>query len=85
MQEVVLAVWLEAQISKDEILELYLNRVYFGAGACRHRSGGADNIFGKSARDVTLAEAAILAGVLKAPTTTIRRTDPDAAARRAAG
>src|SRR5439155_9210281 len=66
-QEAVLAIWLETKFSKDEILQLYMNRVYFGGGAVGIEKA-AQKYFGKSARDVTLAEAAILAAVLKAPT-----------------
>jgi len=66
MQEAVLALWLEYTYSKDEILQLYLNRVYFGGGAYGVESA-AERFFDKSARSVTLAEAAVLAGVLKAP------------------
>ena len=66
LEEVLIAVWLEARLSKNEILELYLNRVYFGAGAHGIESA-AERYFGKSARNVTLAEAAVLAGLLKAP------------------
>jgi penicillin-binding protein 1A len=66
MQEAVLALWLEYKYSKEEILQLYLNRVYFGGGA-HGVEAAAKRFFAKSARDVTLAEAAVLAGVLKAP------------------
>ncbi len=66
IQELILAFWLEANYSKAEILELYLNRVYFGAGATGV-DAAARRYFGKSARDVTIAEAALLAGLLKAP------------------
>ncbi len=62
----ILAVWLEASLSKKQILELYLNRVYLGAGAYGV-DAAAHRYFGKSARDVTLAEAAAIAGLLKAP------------------
>ena len=61
-----LALWLERKFSKDEILELYLNRVYFGAGAYGVEAA-AQRYFGKSARQVTLAEAAMLAGLVKSP------------------
>src|SRR5262245_19390016 len=81
-QEAVLAIWLETQFSKDEILQLYMNRVYFGGGAVGIEKA-AQKYFGKSARDVTLAEAAILAGVLKAPTTYNPITNPDGANKRA--
>ncbi len=81
-QEAVLAIWLETQFSKDEILQLYMNRVYFGGGAVGIEKA-AQKYFGKSARDVTLAEAAILAAVLKAPTNYNPITNPDAANKRA--
>jgi penicillin-binding protein 1A len=80
-QEAVLAMWLETQFTKDEILQLYMNRVYFGAGAVGIEKA-AQKYFGKSARDVTLAEAAILAAVLKAPTTYNPMTNPEAATKR---
>jgi penicillin-binding protein 1A len=66
VQEVILAGWLEARLSKQRILELYLNRVYFGGGAYGV-DAAALRYFGKSARNITLAEAAMLAGMLKAP------------------
>ncbi|WP_119388671.1 transglycosylase domain-containing protein [Taklimakanibacter lacteus] len=81
-QEAVLAIWLETKFTKDEILQLYMNRVYFGAGATGIEKA-AQKYFGKSARDVTLAEAAILAAVLKAPTTYNPINNPDAANKRA--
>ena len=65
-EEVLISIWLEARLSKNEILELYLNRVYFGAGAHGIESA-AERYFGKSARHVSLSEAAVLAGLLKAP------------------
>ncbi len=66
LQEAVLALWLEYKYSKDEILQLYLNRVYFGGGAYGVEAA-AQRFFRKSARHVTLSESAVLAGVLKAP------------------
>ncbi len=66
LRELFLALWLEARLSKDQILELYLNRVYFGAGAYGIEAA-ARTYFGKSARDLDLAESAMLAGLLKAP------------------
>ncbi|MEO1065933.1 MAG: transglycosylase domain-containing protein [Pseudomonadota bacterium] len=66
VQELVLALWLEATYSKDQIIEMYLNRVYFGAGAYGV-DAAARRYFQKSARDVNLGEAAILAGLVKAP------------------
>jgi penicillin-binding protein 1A len=66
IEEVVLALWLELRLSKSEILELYLNRVYFGGGAYGIEAA-AQRYFDKSARSLTLAEAAVIAGLLKAP------------------
>ncbi|OYX15309.1 MAG: penicillin-binding protein [Rhizobiales bacterium 32-66-8] len=66
IQEVVLALWLEQKFSKAEILDLYMNRVYFGAGAYGVEAA-AQRYFGKSARTVTLPEAAMLAGIVNAP------------------
>ncbi len=66
LQEVVYAIWLEQRFSKDEILELYLNRVYFGGGTYGIEAA-ARHYFGRSARSVTLPQAALLAGLLKAP------------------
>jgi len=82
IQEVILAEWLELRLSKREILELYLNRVYLGAGAYGV-DAAAHRYFGKSARHVTLAEAATLAGLLKAPAHYSPITDPNAAEGRA--
>lgn len=65
-QEMLLALALERRYSKDEILALYLNRVYFGAGAWGAEAA-ARRYFGKSARDLSIGEAALLAGLLKAP------------------
>ncbi|MDP2619329.1 MAG: PBP1A family penicillin-binding protein [Hyphomicrobiales bacterium] len=66
VQEMILALWLEWHYSKDQILELYLNRVYFGAGTYGVEAA-AQRFFGKSARQATLPQAAVLAGLLKAP------------------
>ena len=65
-QEMLLALWLEHTFTKDQILELYLNRVYFGAGTYGV-DAAAKKYFGRSARDVTIYQAAMLAGLLKAP------------------
>ena len=83
IQELILAVWLEANHSKDEILELYLNRVYLGAGAYGV-DAAARRYFGKSASEVTLAEAAILAGLLRAPSRWAPTRNPEGAEARAA-
>ena len=82
LQEVVLALWLEKHYSKDDILQLYLNRVYFGSGATGIEKA-AQVYYKKSAADLTLAEAATLAGVVKAPSATNPISDPQAAADRA--
>ncbi len=66
LEEALLALWLEARLSKDEILTLYLNRVYYGAGT-HGIDAAARRYFGKSARFLNLGEAAMLAGLLKAP------------------
>ncbi len=67
IQEALLAVYLEMSFSKDEILAIYLNRVYFGAGAYGI-DAAARRYFNKPASRLTLVEGAILAGLLKAPT-----------------
>ena len=67
IQEAILALWLERKYSKDQILELYLNRVYFGSGAYGVEAA-AQKYFGKNARNVSLSEAAVLAGLMKSPT-----------------
>ena len=82
LEELALALWLEADYSKDEILELYLNRVYFGSGAYGVEAA-AQRYFGKSARAVTLGEAAILAGLVKAPSRLAPTRNPDGARERA--
>ncbi len=82
VQEVLLALWLEQKHSKDQILEMYLNRVYFGSGAYGVEAASR-RYFGKSARDVSLSEAALLAGLLKAPSKLSPVRDPKAAEARA--
>lgn len=67
IKEAFLALWLEFHLTKDEILKLYLDRAYMGGGA-HGVVAAADYYFGKSAKDLTLAEAAMLAGLFKAPT-----------------
>jgi penicillin-binding protein 1A len=66
LEEVIYAIWLEQRFTKDEILELYINRVYFGGGTYGVEAASR-HYFGKSARSVTLSQAALLAGLLKAP------------------
>jgi penicillin-binding protein 1A len=82
IQEVVLAIWLETKFSKDEILQLYLNRVYFGGGATGIEKA-AQTFYHKSATELSMMEAATLAGVLKAPTTYNPLTHPEESAARA--
>lgn len=82
VQEVLLAFWLEQNHTKDQILEIYLNRVYFGSGSYGV-TAASRRYFGTSARDVTLSQAAILAGLLKAPTRLSPARDPKAAEERA--
>ncbi|MCU0832406.1 MAG: PBP1A family penicillin-binding protein [Rhizobiaceae bacterium] len=66
INEAFLALWLEANLSKSEILQLYLDRAYMGGGTFGI-TAAADFYFGKQLKDVTLAEAAMLAGLFKAP------------------
>ena len=82
IQEAILAVWLERSYTKDQILELYLNRVYFGSGAYGVEAA-AQRYFGKSARSVSVAEAAMLAGLVQAPSRLAPNRNPEAAERRA--
>jgi penicillin-binding protein 1A len=82
LQEVELALWLERKHSKAELLELYLNRVYFGSGAYGVEAA-AQRYFGKSAKHVTLAEAAMLAGLVKSPSRLAPNRNPEGAEKRA--
>ena len=66
VQEALLALWLEQNLSKDEILSAYMNRVYLGSGTYGFEAA-TQLYFGKSARQTNLLESAILAGLLKAP------------------
>jgi penicillin-binding protein 1A len=67
INEAFLAIWLETRLTKNEILKLYLDRAYMGGGTFGV-DGAAHFYFNKSVRDVNLAEAAMLAGLFKAPT-----------------
>ena len=80
LQEVELALWLERKYSKHEILELYLNRVYFGSGAYGVEAA-AQRYFGKSAKNVTVPEAAMLAGLVKSPSRLAPNRNPEGAER----
>ena len=83
LQEIVLAIWLEHKFTKAQILELYLNRVYFGSGAYGVE-GASQRYFGKSARQLALPEAAMLAGLVQAPSRLAPSHNQDGAQRRAA-
>lgn len=82
VQEVLLALWLEQKYTKDQILAMYLNRVFFGSNAYGVEAASR-RYFNKSARDVSLGEAAVLAGLLKAPSRLSPARDPEAANARA--
>jgi penicillin-binding protein 1A len=82
LQEVLLAVWLERKFSKTQILELYLNRVYFGSGSYGIEQASL-RYFGKSAKQLNVAEAAMLAGLVKSPTRLAPNRNFDAAEKRA--
>ena len=82
IKEAFLALWLESRLTKDEILKLYLDRSYMGGGAFGVEAA-AQFYFGKSIREVNLAEAAMLAGLFKAPTKYAPHVDLAAARARA--
>lgn len=82
VQEAVLALWLESKFTKDEILQLYLNRVYFGSGAYGIEQA-AHTYFNKSASELSIMEAARLAASLKAPSTYDPSKHPDESTARA--
>jgi penicillin-binding protein 1A len=81
LKEAVLALLIERRYSKDRILELYLNQIYFGHGAFGVEAA-AQTFFGKSVGQLTLAESALLAGLPKAPAAYSPFDHPDAAKRR---
>ncbi|HEV2747160.1 MAG TPA: transglycosylase domain-containing protein, partial [Allosphingosinicella sp.] len=82
VREGILALALERRFSKDQILELYLNRVYFGGGAYGI-DAASRRFFGHSADRLTLSEAAIIAGLVKAPSNYSPTADAEAARGRA--
>ncbi|HEY0184332.1 MAG TPA: PBP1A family penicillin-binding protein [Rhodopila sp.] len=82
VQELLLTLWLERHFTKQEILEIYLNRVYLGSGAWG-MDAAARMYFGVSARRLTLAQAAVLAGLPRAPSRFNPRVNPAAALARA--
>ncbi|MCA0317326.1 MAG: PBP1A family penicillin-binding protein [Proteobacteria bacterium] len=82
VQEALLALWLEHNYSKDQILELYLNRVYFGAGAYGIEAA-ARRYYDKPATALTLQESAVIAGLVKAPSRLAPTRNPQEAQERA--
>jgi len=82
VQEIILAVWLELKFTKKEILALYLNRVYFGAGAYGIEAA-AQRYFNKPASRLSVGEAALLAGLMKGPSRYSPLSDTARAERRA--
>ena len=84
VQEIALALQLERRMSKPQILEAYLNAVYFGHGA--YGIEAASNVyFDKTAAELTLAEGALLAGIIKAPSTYAPHLNPERAVARRNG
>ncbi len=81
-QELLLAFWLEQKFTKQQILSLYLNRVYFGGGAYGI-DAASHKFFGHSARTLSVAESAILAGLVKAPSRYAPHINPEGAWQRA--
>jgi penicillin-binding protein 1A len=82
VREAILALALERRFSKDQILELYLNRVYFGGGAYGI-DAASRRFFGHSAKSLSTSEAAIIAGLVKAPSNYSPTADAEAAKGRA--
>ena len=83
VQELLMALWLEKRFSKEQILTLYLNRVYLGSGTFGV-DAAAKRYFDVSARKVDLYQAAVIAGLLKAPSRYSPLNDPEASRRRTA-
>ena len=82
LQELLLAFWLEMSFTKEQILTLYLNRVYFGSGVFG-LSAAAQHYFGKAVKGLEVQEAAMLVGILKAPSRYNPRTNLSVAKKRA--
>jgi 1A family penicillin-binding protein len=82
VQEAMIALWLEARLDKPEILARYMNAAYFGAGAVGV-DAAARRYFGKPAAQLSLSEAAMVAGLLRAPSALAPTRNPDAAWERA--
>lgn len=83
LQEAVLAIWLEAQLSKDDILSRYLSSAYFGDNVFGLRAA-ARHYFSRSPEELSVEQAALLAGLLKAPSSLAPTKHPEAARERAA-
>lgn len=83
VQEAILAIWLEYKFTKTQILTIYLNRVYLGSGTFG-LSAASQHYFGKKPKDLTLYEAAVIAGLLKAPSKYSPSNNPQLADQRAA-
>lgn len=82
-QEMMISIWLEQTFTKDEILEMYLSRVYFGSGAWGLEAA-SQTYLGKSAADLSFPESAMMAGLLKAPSRYNPVAHPERAAKRTA-
>ncbi len=82
-REIILAMALERKFTKEALLELYLNRVYFGGGAYGI-DAASRRFFGHPATNLNIGEAAVIAGLVKAPSRYAPSADPEAARRRAA-
>jgi penicillin-binding protein 1A len=82
IREALLAIKLEQMFSKDEILTLYMNRTYFGSGIYGFEAA-AERYFDRPARELTIFQAAVLAGLLKAPTHYNPMREPERAKQRA--
>ena len=80
-KELLYAVALERRLTKDQLLERYLNQVYFGSQAYGV-AAAAEEFFGADVKDVTLEQAALLAGLIRAPAALDPRTDPESAVSR---
>jgi 1A family penicillin-binding protein len=83
VQEAIITLWLERQLPKEEILTRYLNTAYFGAGVYG-ADAAARRYFGKHARDLSLSEAAMLAGLVRAPSALAPTRNLEGARQRAA-
>jgi penicillin-binding protein 1A len=81
VHEAFLSLWIEARLSKSEILKLYLDRSYLGGGNYGVEAA-SQFYFGKSVRDIDLAESAVLAGLFKAPTNYAPHSNPEASKAR---